>query len=272
MTPELFTLAEISGALQRLEHVHVLQHLCASTLMIYSKIKSNHIDFNAETINTLFFMLIMLCRFVFAFWWSIFVWGVWSHLRQPMHVWTVDRHEAKTVSVTATLRPIEFANVSVLWLDRLKDSVHLELRQTLAASAGDVGIDNAHMFVFEDSFRDTVMETYPIAFANVSIEDAHLDLLQDDIHLSPFRRIQIQPKMTWALGSADVPDLERVGYFKDGKWYEGSDPTQIGFGALCAWCIGVIFLVVMRRRSSTGTVVVKRKKRIFKQQSYDTYP
>ena len=214
----------------------------------------------------------MLCRFVFAFWWSIFVWGVWSHLRQPMHVWTVDRHSSKTVSVSTVVRPIEFVNASVIWLDMLTDSVHLGLRKTKVANAGQVGIDVANMFVYEDSFRDNVMEQYQVGLSNITIENAHIDLLQDDVHLSPFRRLSITPKLDWHLGSSEIPDSERLGYFKDGKWYEGRDPTQIGFGALCAWCIGVVFLVVMRRRSTSPTVVVRRKKRIFKQGPYETYP
>lgn len=202
----------------------------------------------------------MLCRFVFSFWWSVFVWGVWWHLRQPLHVWTVDRHDGKTVTVSQTLTPLEFSNASIIWLDMLKDSVHLELRPTMDAK---VGIVEANMLVYEDGFRDTVMEKYEIVLSNVTIEDAHLDLLQDDVHLSPFRRIEIVPGIDWEVGSSDIPDFERPGYFKDGKWYEGRDATQLGFGALFAWCMGVVFLVVMRR-GTRGTVVVRRKKRIFK--------
>lgn len=209
----------------------------------------------------------MLCRFVFSLWWSVFVWGIWSHLRQPLHVWTVDRHETKTVSVTQSIQPIEFANASVLWLDMLKDSVHLDLRKT--DELGTVELESAEMLVFEDSFRDTVMEKYEIILTNVSIESAHLDLLQDDVHYSPFRRIQISPKIDWNLGESDeIPDFERFGYFKNGKWYEGRDATQLGFGAFFAWCMGVIFLIVMRRPNSQSTVVVRRKKRIFKPHTY----
>ena len=144
----------------------------------------------------------MLCRFVFSLWWSVFVWGIWSHLRQPLHVWTVDRHDSKTVSVTQSIRPIEFANASVLWLDMLKDSVHLDLRKT--EELGTVVLDGAEMLVFEDSFRDTVMERYDIILTNVSIESAHLDLLQDDVHYSPFRRIKIFPKIDWNLGDSNI--------------------------------------------------------------------
>lgn len=206
----------------------------------------------------------MLCRFVFALWWSVFVWGVWTHLRQPMHVWVVDRHVGHTVSVSRTLRPLFFANASVLWLDMLKDSVRLDLDIVDHVDIGKVGMASGKMLVFEDSFRDTVMEEYDLALTNVSLKEAHIDLMQDDIHLSPFRRVKITPSVEWTLGGSDVTDMERVGYFKDGKWYEGRDATQVGFAALSAWCMGIMFLVIMRRQSQGGTVVVRRKKRIFK--------
>jgi hypothetical protein len=160
---------------------------------------------------------------------------------------------------------LEFANASVIWLDMLQDSVHLDLRKTVDADVGAVHIDEAHMYVFEDSFRDTVMEKYQVSITNVDIEEAHLDLMQDDVHLSPFRRIEIIPKMTWSLGSEYRTDFERLGYFKNGKWYEGRDTAQLGFGALFAWCMGVVFLIVMRRPREQGIVVARRKKRIFKQ-------
>ena len=57
--------------------------------------------------------------------------------------------------------------------------------------------------------------------------------------------------------------INLAGYFKNGKWYEGGDTKQMGFGALFAWCMGVVFLVVMRRPQDN--FVAKRQKRIFKQ-------
>ena len=204
----------------------------------------------------------MLCRFVFGFWWSIFVSGIWWHLRQPLHVWKVDRHKTKRIDTTITIKPIEFVNASVLWIDMLSDSVHLNLNRTYDTDIMDINISNAKMQVFETSFRDTMMEVYDIGLPSSDIEKLHIDLVQDDVHLSPFRRIVIEPAVNWYLGSDEDVDLYRAGHFKDGKWYEGRDSTQLGFGALFAWCMGVMFLVVMRRK--TGTVVVKRKKRVFK--------
>lgn len=180
-----------------------------------------------------------------------------------MHIWTVDRHDTKTVSVTQTLTPIVFANASVMWLDMLSDTVHLDLQKS--TNIGKVSIDSAEMLVYEDGFRDKVMEKYNVMLSNVTIEQAHLDLLQDDVHLSPFRSIQVFPRIDWSLGNEDVPNFERIGHFKDGKWYEGRDTAQLGAGALFAWCMGVVFLIVMRRPKNHGqTVVIRRKKRIFK--------
>jgi hypothetical protein len=209
----------------------------------------------------------MLCRFVFAFWWSVFVVGIWFHLNEPLHVWTIDRHPTKIVRISKTIRPIEFKNASVLWIDMLTDSIQLNLQRTVSNNLGHVGIKHAEMQVFENDFGDNIMEVYSLGVTNVSLEDSQIEIKGDDIHLSPFRRIFIFPSIDWTVGSSEVPDFERAGHFKDGKWYEGRDSTQLGFGALFAWCMGVVFLVVMRRKSGTVVVkriVVKRKKRIFK--------
>lgn len=203
----------------------------------------------------------MFCRFVFSFWWSIFVCGIWWHLRQPLHVWKVDRHETKTIVFKKKISPLYLKNASIIKINSLQDKVELDLA-TNFSHFGNVSIFYAKMNVYENGFRDKKMEVYNINISGNTIESAYLDLLQDDIHLSPFRRIEIMPAIDWSFGSSEVPDFERAGHFKDGKWYEGRDSTQLGFGALFAWCMGVVFLVVMRRKS--GTVVVKRKKRIFK--------
>jgi len=205
----------------------------------------------------------MLCRFVFGFWWSVFVGGIWYHMRQPMHVWTVDHHDTQRIHVTQTFQPIQFTNASVLWIDMLKDSVHLELKNTMPDQ--EVSIKDAKIYVYESGFCDTTMEVYDLQLSVDNIDDAHLNLVEDDCHLSPFRRIEILPKLTLNFTSDKTPDLYRAGRFKDGKWYEGRDSTQLGFGTLFAWCMGVVFLVVMRRPSSQSTFVVKRKKRIFKE-------
>lgn len=205
----------------------------------------------------------MLCRFVFVFWWSVFVVGIWYHMRQPMHVWSVDHHDIQRIHVTQSFQPIQFTNASVLWIDMLKDSVHLELENTMPDL--DVSMKAANMYVYENSFRDTVMEVYDLQMNIANIENAHLNLIQDDVHLSPYRRIEISPGMTFNFSSDQAPDLYRAGRFKDGKWYEGTDSTNLGFGTLFAWCMGVIFLVVMRRPNSQSTFVVNRKKRIFKE-------
>ncbi len=189
---------------------------------------------------------------------------VWWHLNQPLHRWTVDRHQTKTVSLSVTLRPIIFGNTSVIWLDRNTDRVYLDLKRNISENAGAVSIKSMQMNVYETSFRDSVMEMYPLAAPAVPIEDVHLEFEQDDIHLSPFRRLVVTPRMEWDLGSDEDVTMERAGHFKDGYWMEGRDTTQLGAGALFAWCMGVVFLTVMRRTGAATTIVVKRQKRIFK--------
>lgn len=189
---------------------------------------------------------------------------VWWHLNQPLHRWTVDRHQTKTVSLSVTLRPIIFGNTSVIWLDRNTDRVYLDLKRNISENAGAVSIKSMQMNVYETSFRDSVMEMYPLAAPAVPIEDVHLEFEQDEIHLSPFRRLVVTPRMEWDLGSDEDVTMERAGHFKDGYWMEGRDTTQLGAGALFAWCMGVVFLTVMRRTGAATTIVVKRQKRIFK--------
>ena len=171
----------------------------------------------------------MLCRFVFAFWWSIFVGGIWWHLRQPLHVWKVDRHKTKTIHTTATIKPLEFVNASVLWIDMLSDSVHLNLNRTYNTDIMDINISNAKMQVFETSFRDTVMEVYDIDLPSSNIEKLHIDLVQDDVHLS---RRMLSIACTMVFGSDDglVEPRSRQGY-------EGRDTTFLQR-----------VLVVMRRK------------------------
>lgn len=206
----------------------------------------------------------MYCRFVFAFWWSIFVGVVWWHLNQPLRKWSVDRHRIKTIKVKDSIQPIIFKNASIIWMNRWQDSVHLELARNVPSSLGPVFIDNAKMNVYENSFRDTVMEVYDVFFPNQTIENASLTQFQNDIHLSPFRRLVVTPRMRWDLGTDEDITMERAGHFKDGFWIEGRDATQLGAGALFAWCMGVVFLTVMRRTGAATTIVVKRQKRIFK--------
>lgn len=207
----------------------------------------------------------MLCRCVFALWWSFFVWGIWHHLRpSEQHIWTIDRHTTRIVDVAVTLTPLEFANVSVLWLDKERDSVHLDLVQTSDKTMGTVSVKKATMNVYDSGFDGGLVEVYPVNIDVVDIDKAHLHLMQNDSHYSPFRTIVLTPSVEWSLGGAVLMQEERVGQFKHGQWYEGEDPLQMFGGVLFAWCMGIVFLVIMRHPHDTQTVVVTgRQKRVF---------
>jgi len=162
------------------------------------------------------------------------------------------------VSVVRTFAPIQFDDASVLWLNATKDRVHLELSQTTKALMGTVSARKVTMNVYETAARNEQMETYTI---HIPPRSLNLTVTQDDPHYSPFRRLVIEPHIDWTLGG-DAPDTdERIGYFKDGRWLEGDDPSQMFAAVLFAWCVGVIFLVVTRESSS-------RQKRVYKNISF----
>lgn len=202
----------------------------------------------------------MVCRFVFGVWWSILVWAIWAHIRpQELHIWTVDRHATPTIVVKRVFSPIQFENASILSLNSTLDRVSLDLTHTTDASMGHVSIDKAYMHVYDTPERTSRRETYTVALQTGILSDMHLAILQDDTHYSPFRRIVIEPKINWTLGGDPLENDERVGFFKEGRWLEGTDPTQLFSAVLFAWCVGVVFLVVTRRHSDTT-----RQKRVYK--------
>ena len=198
-------------------------------------------------------------------WWSLFVGGIWHHLRpSEQHIWTIDRHTTKVVDVAVTLTPLAFVNVSVLWLDKERDSVHLDLVQTSDKTMGTVSVKDAIMNVYESGFDGGLVEVYTVNIDVDDIDKAHLHMLQNDSHYSPFRTIVLTPSVEWSLGGGVLMQEERVGQFKHGLWYEGEDPLQIFGGVLFAWCMGIVFLVVMRHPHEQQTVIVTgRQKRVF---------
>lgn len=204
----------------------------------------------------------MLCRFVFGFWWSILVWRIWYHVRpNKLHVWHIDRHTTTVINVEHQFTPITFENISLLWIDSSTDQIQLDLVQTTKTTMGLVSVQQAIMNVYETDYRDDEMERYPVSIDGTTLIDMHLKLFQHDSHYSPFRRLEIEPKIEWTLGGDDITSEERVGHFKDGKWYEGEDPMHIGFCILIAWAVGLVFLIIMR--DSKSTVFSGRVKRVF---------
>jgi len=81
--------------------------------------------------------------------------------------------------------------------------------------------------------------------------DLKLTIIQHDSHYSPFRRLEVEPNIKWNFGGEYTSPVERIGRFKNGRWYEGEDPMQVGMYVLFAWCLGIIFLVVMRNNNNS---------------------
>jgi len=201
----------------------------------------------------------MLCRFVFGFWWSIFAWCIWHHVKpRELHIWSVDKHTTNIVQVVQSFAPIAFENTSIIWLNSMNDQVNLRIVRTTPQEMGIVTIKQANMNVYETDYRDNEMEKYHIQIPTTAVDNMQLNLLQNDSHYSPFRRLEIVPTIEWTLGGDDINMDERVGRFKDGQWYEGRDPRLMGMGVLGTWSVGIVFLTVMRQG---------RIKRVF-----NTYP
>lgn len=105
----------------------------------------------------------MLCRCVFAFWWSIFVLAVWRHIRPPnLQQWSVDKHTTTAILTSNTFTPLQFENASILWLDSLTDTITIDLVQTIPLAMGVVSVKKAVMNVYETDSRTTMMEKYSI--------------------------------------------------------------------------------------------------------------
>ena len=105
--------------------------------------------------------------------------------------------------------------------------------------------------------------------------DLHITIIQHDSHYSPYRRLHLEPKMEWKFGGEYTTYPERIGRFKNGLWYEGEDPMQVGMYVLFAWCLGIIFLVVMRSPSNTlqfwSGESSGRRNRVFTDNKFNTY-
>jgi hypothetical protein len=103
----------------------------------------------------------------------------------------------------------------------------------------------------------------------------HITIIQHDSHYSPFRRLQLEPNIEWKFGGEYTTSPERIGRFKNGLWYEGEDPMQVGMYVLFAWCLGIIFLVVMRSPSNNSQFWSDdssgRRNRVFTDNKLNTY-
>ena len=171
---------------------------------------------------------------------------MWHQTFRPIQQWNV-HSPSERLDREFQLSPIYFQNASVLWLDLIRDDVDIEIARNPGFES--VEIDKMQMEVYEDGFRSKVAEIYDIDLSYVDDPITSIyNFEQEDVHLSPFRKLVVYPKMDLHFGSTGWVPSERRGKFIDGVWQEGQDmETSVGL-TLVAWLMGLIFLVVGRRR------------------------
>ena len=110
---------------------------------------------------------------------------------------------------------------------------------------GTVNVSNLHMQVFEDVNRTKLSEIYNIQW-NWEPAQNNLTFIQNDVHLSPYRRLVLHPNIQWELGS-DAPVVQqKYGRFIKNTWQEGYDQTSAMGIAFLAWFAGLLFLIFTR--------------------------
>lgn len=177
-------------------------------------------------------------------WW--FVWtaiiciGAWWDSTQSAVRWRVHR-PVRRLERTVHIKPIVFQNTSVLWLNSLSDQIDLTLIDKSHDTIGETDIDKLQMCVYNDINRTDLAEIYEVDYALFRDGVWNYSFLQTDIHLSPFRRLQVFPKVNWALGTGDCAwCFPRRGYFYRGWWIEPQlwryPPWAI------TWAIGIVII------------------------------
>jgi hypothetical protein len=197
------------------------------------------------------------CSFFFLFWWTIFICIAWRQTYKPVHRWRVHKNN-KRISKKIILQPIQFRSVNILWINPISDKISIDIVQTTSPEMGEVRIKHMEMEVFETPSRENVSEIYSMPFEHDrAMEYTHIGIIQDDVHLSPFRRLKIYPEIIWSFGNVKKGvGHERQGKFIGSVWQEGQELNMsIGLTFL-AWAAGLFFVVVTRQSS-------KRKIRVF---------
>lgn len=194
---------------------------------------------------------------VFLVWWTVFVCVVWHETYKPKRRWylhTTPQHIQKSIQ----LQPLTFQNTNVTWVSILEDKIDLNLGVSVSTALATLSVASMSMDVFECDNCTKVSEVYDIPFdASVPIENSTWSFFQNDVHLSPFRRLNVVPAMAWTVGSSEGHvSKHRPGKFKNDIWEEGQDITiSIGLTFL-AWGIGLAFLIIMRKRSGRNVRIV----------------
>ena len=198
------------------------------------------------------------CSLFFLFWWTIFILIAWHQTYKPVERWRVYTKN-KRISSKIVLKPIVFDSASIMWINKISDKMKIDIEQTTSPEMGDVYVKKIEMQVYESDKRENISEVYNVPFEHGrTIEYTHIEMLQNDVHLSPYRKLKVYPMIDWQfnMGSKKVSH-SRGGQFIGSIWQEGSQ-LNISVGlTFLAWAAGIFFLIITRKNSS------RRKVRVF---------
>lgn len=169
---------------------------------------------------------------------------MWWDRQQSAVRWRIHRPMTR-IERTLEFRPLRFQNASVLWVNTLSDEIDLSLVDATKPTMGETSIDSLQMLVYDDPNRTNVAEIY-----HINVDDIHsgnATFLQNDVHLSPFRRLVVYPKLVWNLGMGACDwCFPRRGSYVNGWWVEPLPWRWVPW--VFVWSIGML----LSKRSHTG--------------------
>ena len=197
------------------------------------------------------------CILVFLVWWTVFVCAVWHETYKPKRRWYLHTTPQR-IHKSIQIRPLKFKHTNLTWISILEDKIDLNLSVSVPKALATPSVASMSMDVFECENCTKVSEVYDIPFnASAPIENSTWSFFQNDVHLSPFRRLNVVPVLDWMVGNVEgrVPK-SRPGKFINDIWEEGQDITiSIGLTFL-AWGMGLAFLIITRKKSGRNVRIV----------------
>lgn len=155
-----------------------------------------------------------------VFWTILFIIGGWWDYRYSALRWRIHRPVRK-VERTVRIKPIVFRNASVMWINTLSDEINLDLVDVAPDSIGTTSVEKIQMHVYNDIHRTQLAEIYDVDYNVFEGEQRNYSFLQTDIHLSPFRRIIVYPRVEWDIGMGWCEwCFPRQGFYQNGWWVE----------------------------------------------------
>lgn len=185
--------------------------------------------------------LVWTALICFGAWWDNSISAVRWRLHRPV----------RRLERTVHIKPIIFQNTSVLWINALTDQIDLTLIDVSHDAVGETDIEKLQMRVYNDLNRTDLAEIYEVDYNIFRDGVWNYSFLQNDIHLSPFRRLKVFPSVNWTLGTGTCAwCFPRRGYFHKGWWVEPKvwrwPPWAV------AWAIGIAIIYKKQYNTYTG--------------------